>query len=117
MEVQILAVANNADESRHGFAYIQPTSFKITADAIVQKDLANSQKVSAELWQNGFVDNADFPQPGRLCFAAHCANNSHVYTGGYNQQLTFGRYVVGDIGPKRRSATKKPSVFEIFKSP
>ena len=87
MEVQILAVANNADESRHGFAYIQPTSFKITADAIVQKDLANTQKVSAELWQNGFVDNADFPQPGRLCFAAHCANNSHVYTGGYNQQL------------------------------
>ena len=87
MEVQILAVANNADESRHGFAYIQPTSFKITADAIVQKDLANAQKVSAELWQNGFVDNADFPHPGRLCFAAHCANNSHVYTGGYNQQL------------------------------
>ena len=87
MEVQILAVANNADESRHSYTYIQPTSFKVTADAIVQKDLANTQKVSAELWQNGFVDNEDFPNPGRLCFAAHCANNSHVYTGGYNQQL------------------------------
>ena len=86
-EVQILAVANNADESRHGFAYIQPTSFKITADAIVQKDLANSQKVSAELWQNGFVDNADFPQPGRLCFAAHASENNHTYSGGYNMQL------------------------------
>ena len=87
MEVQFLAVANNADESRHGFAYLRPTSLKITADAIVQRDLNTTQKVAAELWQNGFVDNDDFPQPGRLCFAAHCANNSHVYSGGYNQQL------------------------------
>ena len=87
MEVQILAVANNADESRHEFQYIKPTSFKVTADAIVQKDLNNSQKVLADLWQNGFVANADFPQPGRLCFASHAANNSHVYSGGYNQQL------------------------------
>ena len=45
-------------------------------------------KVKAELWANGFVqNNADFTQPGRLCFAAHCANNAHVYTGGYNMQL------------------------------
>ena len=87
MEVQFLAVANNTDESRHGFAYLRPTSLKITADAIVQRDLNTTQKVAAELWQNGFVDNDDFPQPGRLCFASHCANNSHVYSGGYNQQL------------------------------
>ena len=60
---------------------------KVTADSIVQKDLNTQQKVDAELWQQGFVDNDDFPNPGRLCFAAHCADNSHVYTGGYNQQL------------------------------
>ena len=28
-----------------------------------------------------------FPQPGRLCFAAHCAENNHTYSGGYNMQL------------------------------
>ena len=87
-EVQVIAVADSADESRHGFTYIKPTSFKVTADSIVQKDLNTKNKVDAELWANGFVQkNADFPHPGRLCFAAHCAQNSHVYTGGYNQQL------------------------------
>lgn len=87
-EVQLIAVADDADESRHGHTYIKPINFKVTADSIVQKDLNTQNKVDAELWVNGFVKrNADFPQPGRLCFAAHCASNSHVYTGGYNQQL------------------------------
>jgi len=87
-EVQLIAVADGADESRHGHTYIKPTSFKVTADSIVQKDLNTQNKVDAELWVNGFVQkNADFPSPGRLCFASHCASNSHVYTGGYNQQL------------------------------
>ena len=87
-EVQIIAVADGSDESRHGHTYIKPTSFKVTADSIVQKDLNTQNKVDAELWVNGFVQkNADFPPPGRLCFASHCASNSHVYTGGYNQQL------------------------------
>ena len=36
-EIQIIAVANNADASRHTFAYIRPTSIKCTADAIVQR--------------------------------------------------------------------------------
>jgi hypothetical protein len=87
-EVQLIAVADSADESRHGPTYIKPTKFKVTADSIVQKDLNTQNKIDAELWSNGFVQrNADFPAPGRLCFAAHCAENSHVYTGGYNQQL------------------------------
>ena len=87
-EIMLLAVAESADESRHGYTYVQPTSFKVTADSIVQKDLNTVAKVKAELWANGFVqNNADFTQPGRLCFAAHCANNAHVYTGGYNMQL------------------------------
>ena len=87
-EVQIIAVADSADESRHGFTSIRPINVKVTADSIVQKDLNTKNKVDAELWSNGFVQkNADFPHPGRLCFAAHCAENSHVYTGGYNQQL------------------------------
>ena len=87
-EVQLIAVANDADESRHGHTYIKPVTFKVTADSIVQKDLDPQTKVDYELWVNGFVQkNEDFPPPGRLCFAAHCAENSHVYTGGYNQQL------------------------------
>ena len=44
-EVQLLAVANNADETRHTAAYIRPTKFKIIADSIVQKDLDTKNKV------------------------------------------------------------------------
>ena len=29
----------------------------------------------------------DFPNCGRLCFAAHVASTPHTYSGGYNQQL------------------------------
>ena len=86
-EIQIIAVANNADASRHTFAYIRPTSIKCTADAIVQRDLNNKQKVEAELWQNGFVPPTDFPAPGRMCFAAHAAEGAHIYSGGYNMNL------------------------------
>ena len=86
-EVQLLAVANNADETRHTAAYLRPTKFKIIADSIVQKDLDTKNKVDAELWVNGFVENSDFPQPGRLCFAAHASENNHTYSGGYNMQL------------------------------
>mgnify|MGYP000389118001 CR=1 FL=1 len=86
-ELQIIAVANNADASRHTFAYIRPISIKCTADAIVQRDLNNKQKVEAELWQNGFVPPPAFPAPGRMCFAAHAAEASHIYTGGYNMNL------------------------------
>ena len=87
-EVQILAVADEADEAKHTQEYIRPTKFKITADSIVQKDLDNKNKIDAELWVNGFVQNTDFPQPGRLCFAAHAAENNHTYSGGYNMQLS-----------------------------
>ena len=86
-EIQILAVADNADEKRHTFAYIRPTSIKVTADAIVQRDLDTKQKVDIELWQNGFVPPSDFPAPGRVCFASHAAESTHMYTGGYNMTL------------------------------
>ena len=97
-EIQIIAVADDADESRHGPAYIKPTSIKITADSIVQRHLDTPQKVDIELWQNGFVPPVDFPSPGRLCFAAHSARSDHVYSGAYNMknasnvdiEFTFG---------------------------
>ena len=77
-EVQIIAVADEANEAKHTAAYIRPTSFKVTADAIVQKDLDTREKIDIELYENGFDDNAAFPQPGRLCFAAHCCDNSNM---------------------------------------
>ena len=86
-EIQFIAVADEADESRHTFEYIRPNSLKVTADAIVQRDLDTQQKVDAELWMNGFVPPADFPAPGRLCFASHAAEAGHVYSGGYNMSL------------------------------
>ena len=86
-ELQIIGVTNDADESKHTFAYIRPTKIKITADAIVQRDLNSKQKVEIENWVNGFVPPADFPAPGRVCFASHAAEGTHVYSGGYNMTL------------------------------
>ena len=86
-ETMLIAVADNANEDRHTVAYIKPSSFKIIADSIVQKDLNTKNKVDAELWTNGFCPPADFPNCGRLCFAAHAASTPHTYSGGYNQQL------------------------------
>ena len=53
----------------------------------MQKDLNTQNKVDAELWTNGFCPPPDFPNCGRLCFAAHVASTPHTYSGGYNQQL------------------------------
>ena len=86
-ETMILAVPYNAAEDRHTVAYVKPTSFKVIADSIVQKDLDTSNKIDAELWTNGFCAPTDFPSNGRLCFAAQVADTPHTYSGGYNQQL------------------------------
>ena len=88
-EVQFIAVAHAADAIRSRRQYILPTSIKVIADSIVQKDLDTPEKVACELYVNGFVSPADFPPPGRLCFAAHCAEGStHMYTGGYTMSLS-----------------------------
>ena len=86
-EILVIAVDDDADASRHGVTYILPSSIKITADSIVQKDLDTPQKVKAELWTNGFVPNSTFNSPGRLCFAAHAAQSDHLFSGGYNMSL------------------------------
>lgn len=85
-EVMVIAVPNNADETRHGTNYVLPDSLKVTADSICQKDLNTPQKVKAELWTNGFCPPEDFPSPGRLCFAVHAARADHVFSGAYNMQ-------------------------------
>lgn len=85
-EVMVIAVPNNADETRHGTDYVLPDSLKVTADSICQKDLNTPQKVKAELWTNGFCPPVDFPSPGRLCFAVHAARADHVFSGAYNMQ-------------------------------
>ena len=87
-EVFVLAVPEDADESRHDRTqYILPVSFSVTADSIDQKVLDTSYKVKAELWTNGFIPPSAFGSPGRLCFAAHASESSHQYTGGYNMTL------------------------------
>ena len=86
-EVMFIAVAENADNTRHEKAYLLPTSLKVTVDSIVVKDLDTPEKVKAELWMNGFVPNSVFPSPGRLCFAAHASESDHLFSGGYNMQL------------------------------
>ena len=86
-EVMLIAVPTAATEDRFECNYVKPTKFKIIADTIVQKDLDTKSKIDAELWSNGFCPPDDFPCPGRLCFAAHTAKSSHLYSGGYNQQL------------------------------
>jgi hypothetical protein len=86
-EVFIVAVAENADASRHDrTGHILPVSFSVTADSIDQKVLDTPYKIKAELWTNGFVPPTDFPSPGRLCFAAHASQSDKLYSGGYNMK-------------------------------
>ena len=89
-EVQILAVAEGANEDEYSaHTYILPTMFRVVADSITQKELADAQDVLVENWVNGFHPPDDFPSPGRLCFAAHCGDSStHRYSGGYNTTLS-----------------------------
>ena len=63
-EVQLIAVADDADESRHGLTYIKPVTFKVTADSIVQKDLDSQNKVDYELW----VEERRLPVTGTPLF-------------------------------------------------
>ena len=87
-EVMVLAVSTNANDALlQTEQFVRPTKLKITADSIVQKDLDTPNKISIELYENGFDSNPDFPQPARICFAAHCCDNSYAYCGGYNQSI------------------------------
>ena len=86
-EIQFIAVTHNVDDTRHTAAYVLPTSIIVTVDAVVVRSLDTPEKVRAELWTNGFTPNADFPSPGRMCFAAHAAGSDHLYSGGYNMRL------------------------------
>ena len=87
-EVQLLAVATDPNDHRLSkHEYIKATSFKVTADSVVQRDLNTIQKINAELWSNGFVPPEDFPSPARICFGSHQADATHMYTGGYVMNL------------------------------
>jgi hypothetical protein len=90
-EVQIIAVPEGVNEDEYSaHTYVLPTMFRIVADSITQKELADTQDVKVENWINGFHPPADFPSPGRLCFAAHCGDgaSTHRYGGGYNTTLS-----------------------------
>ena len=89
-EVQILAVPEGANEDEYSArAYVLPTMFRVVADSVTQKELSDATDVAVENWINGFHTPADFPSPGRLCFASHCGDGStHRYSGGYNTTLS-----------------------------
>ena len=87
-EVLFIASAYaDSDDSKHNEEYILPTSITVTVDSIVVKSLDTPEKVKAELWTNGFVENSTFKSPGRMCFACHAAQSDHLFSGGYNMQL------------------------------
>ena len=90
-EVMILAVPHEDNaEDRRCHAYVKPTHFEIVADSLTQKLLDTPEKISTELFTNGFnpPSSGDFDSPGRLCFASHCSSDSTaVYAGGYNMTM------------------------------
>ena len=86
-EIFVSAVATGVEEAlRDVREQILPTKFKIVADSVTQKDLNTPEKVQMELYSNGFTQNSAFHNCGRLCFASHAADSTHVYSGGYNMQ-------------------------------
>ena len=66
---------------------LRPNLIRVIADSITQKELDGKHKIDLELYSHGFVAPADFPSPGRICFAAHCGELSHVYSGGYDMTM------------------------------
>ena len=87
-EIMLIAVANQATEDRYTARdYVKATSFKISADNVVQRDLDTKEKIAAELWTNGFIETDDFPHCARLCFGSHMSDATHMYTGGYVMKL------------------------------
>ena len=87
-EIQVLAVATGASRDRYSaHVYIRPTVMRVLADTVVQKELNEPHKIDLESWCNGFTHPEDFPAPGRICFACHCGESSHMYTGGYSMTL------------------------------
>ncbi len=87
-EVIVLAVPDedNVGKRKHQ-NFVKPIKIKVTADSIVQLDMDSPEKIQCELYEQGFDDNSDFPQPARICFGQHCCDNSYAYCGGYNQQI------------------------------
>ena len=80
----LIAVAHNAAEDRlSAREYVKATSFKVSADNIVQRHLDTKEKIAAELWTNGFIETDDFPHCARMCFGSHMSDATHMYTGGY----------------------------------
>ena len=66
---------------------VRPNLIRVIADSVTQRELDGKHKIDVELWCNGFCAPTDFPHPGRMCFASHCGESSHAYTGGYNMTL------------------------------
>jgi hypothetical protein len=89
-EIQIIAVAGSAAvaaDKLSAYTFVKPDLIRVVADSVTQRELDGSHKIDIELWSNGFASPADFPQCGRMCFASHCGESSHSYTGGYNMTL------------------------------
>ena len=87
-EIFVHAVPEEAVEhDRSAYEEIRPSSMRITADSIVQKNLNDENKIAIELWEQGFNHPNEFPSPGRLCFSAQSADNTHCFSGGYVMTL------------------------------
>ena len=88
-ELQVIGVAESVNEDRYSLTTrIQPSSIKIIADSVVQRSLDAPYKINAENWCHGFKPPTGFTEVGRVCFAAHAADDStHTFSGGYNMSL------------------------------
>ena len=89
-EIQVVAVSSDGSEDLSELSahtMVRPNLIRVIADSVTQRELDGKHKIDVELWCNGFCAPTDFPHPGRMCFASHCGESSHAYTGGYNMTL------------------------------
>jgi hypothetical protein len=84
-EIQILAVPQNADATRHDYTEsVRPDSIKLVCDSVTVRDLDRSAKVAMHNYKNGFVHNGSVNEIGRICFGSHASEASYLYTGAFN---------------------------------
>lgn len=89
-EIQVIAVASDGSEDLSELSahtMVKADLIRVIADSVTQRELDGKHKIDVELWTNGFCAPTDFPHPARMCFASHCGESSHAYTGGYNMTL------------------------------
>ena len=84
VEIQIIGYPFQSDQTRHEEENtVLPDNIKLVVDSIVVRDLDSRTKVKLHNYRNGFTNNRNTKDIGRLCFSV-ASSESGLYSGAFN---------------------------------